>query len=370
MKSSLFNPATTPITLLILMAVTACTKAPQPAPIVPVVYVSTVNNDKSTSERVFFGHLQPRHHAALGFRVGGKVISRDVELGQNVKAGQIMGRLDPADFLLSLEIAQAQARAAEVEAVQSSQDASRMQRLLKEGSVSTVDTERQQSRAKTASAQLEMAWAQVELAQNRANYTELKAPHDGVVTAIHFEVGQSVSDTQAVIELAQTDQLEVQVDLPESILSRLTAMQARAQFGYSTSTRDAGTEALLILREISPSASVISGTYRAHFSIPALPANIKTWLGMPVELRLSETDRVEGTDLPIGALLATNDLAVWVVNKHTGVLERTPVRLLSQTSDHVRLAGLPNGAQVVSAGAQKLDAGLQVQAVSRPGEWR
>jgi hypothetical protein len=114
----------------------------------------------------------------------------------------------------------------------------------------------------------------------------------------------------------------------------------------------------------------VSGTYRAHFSIPALPANINTWLGMPVELRLSETDRVEGTDLPIGALLATNDLAVWVVNKHTGALERTPVRLLSQTSDHVRLAGLPNGAQVVSAGAQKLDAGLQVQAVSRPGEWR
>jgi membrane fusion protein, multidrug efflux system len=77
---------------------------------------------------------------------------------------------------------------------------------------------------------------------------------------------------------------------------------------------------------------------------------------------------VPGAELPVSALLATGvpEAAVWLVDAGSGALQRMPVRLLAQTTDHVRVAGLPEGALVVSVGAQKLDAGMKVRPVPRP----
>jgi membrane fusion protein, multidrug efflux system len=185
--------------------------------------------------------------------------------------------------------------------------------------------------------------------------------------------------------------MEVQVDVPETLVAGLKAWTASARLGQGDGTSLAQTELLLRLREVAPSAAVASRTYRVRYALGSLPPGADVRMGMTAELRLRQQGRTTGAELPVSALLMTgaatdaphgattfiaapvpassaapSTAAVWLVDAKTGSLQRKPVQVLSQSTEHVRVAGLPDGAQVVSVGAHKLDAGLKVQPVQRP----
>ena len=367
-------------TLGLAIALTACAPKTAPAPFVQSVYVSPVRNDSGASQRVLFGSVRPRVEADLSFRTGGKVTERLVELGQSVRAGQVLARIDPADYQLAVQAAAEQQRAAEVDAVQSASDAARFKRLLADGSVGAADAERQQARADAAAARLVQAQKQSDLARNRAGYAVLTAPFDGVVTAVRFETGQLVDDKQAVLSLAKPGELEIVVDVPESLVTGLKAWQASAMLGNSADLSTAKPMPLR-LRELAPSANPATRTTRARYAPGVQAEGSDLRMGMSAEVRLQQAGRISGAELPLGALLVTNSNdnagkssagaeiagpSVWLVDAKTGALKRQAVQLLSQSTDQVRVAGLADGALVVSVGAQKLDAGLNVQPVQRP----
>ena len=376
-----FRPATlTCATLGLAIALTACAPRAAPVPVVQSVYVSPVRNDNGAAQRVLFGSVRPRVESDLSFRTGGKVTERLVELGQSVRAGQVLARIDPADYQLAAQAAAEQQRAAEVDAVQSASDAARFKRLLSDGSVGAADAERQQARADAASARLVQAQKQSDLARNRAGYAVLTAPFDGVVTAVRFETGQLVDDKQAVLSLAKPGELDIVVDVPESLVAGLKAWQASALLGASA---DPVTAKLvpLRLRELAPSANPATRTTRARYAPGTQAEGSDLRMGMSAEVRLQQPGRISGAELPVGALLVTDSKdatgrssagvaitgpSVWLVDIETGALKRQVVQLLSQSTGQVRVAGLADGALVVSAGAQKLDAGLKVQPVQRP----
>ena len=361
-------------------ALSACAPKSAPPPLVQSVYVSPVRNDSGALQRVLFGSIRPRVEADLSFRTGGKVTERLVELGQSVRAGQALARIDPADYQLAVQAATEQQRAAEVDAIQAGSDAARFKRLLADGSVGAADAERQQARADAAAARLIQAQRQTELARNRAGYAVLTAPFDGVVTAVRFEAGQLVDDKQAVLSLAKPGELEVVVDVPEPMVAGLKAWQASAILGHSAEPSQAKPVALR-LRELAPSANAATRTTRARYALAAPVQSSDLHMGMSAEVRLQQAGRASGAELPLGALLVTNTSdnagktptsetiagpSVWLVDAKTGALKRQAVQLLSQSTDQVRVAGLADGALVVSVGAQKLDAGLKVQPVQRP----
>lgn len=350
------------VSLVGVFALAACSPPPSSAPHVPAVYVSTVRNDGGTALRVMPGSLRPRVESALSFRAGGKVLARSVELGQTVRAGEVLGRIDAEDYELAVQAAVEQQRAAEVDAAQAARDAARLARLLNSGASGAADAERQQARADAAAARLAQARRQVALARNRAGHATLTAPFDGIVTAVRFEVGQVVADGQPVLGLAQPDELELEADLPEALVAELSEWRASMTIG-------SGTQAVVLtLRELSPVAAVGTRTFRARYALGPLPTK-STWrMGMTAELRLQRPALARGADLPVSALLATggSEAAVWLVDAGSGALRRVAVQLLAQTTDHVRVAGLPEGALVVSVGAQKLDARMKVRPVSRP----
>jgi RND family efflux transporter MFP subunit len=376
------DPIALRLVLLSLATVlVACSPKPAAPLVVPTVFVTPVRNDNGAEQRVLSGTVRPRVEADLSFRTGGKVTARLVELGQSVRTGQALARIDPADHRLALQAAVEQQRAAEVDAAQSASDAARFKRLLADGSVGAADAERQQARADAAAARLAQAKQQVELARNRLGYSELTAPFDGVVTALRFEAGQLVDDRQPVASLARPGELEVLVDVPEPLVAGLKAWQASVPPGEA-GVNPGGKPIALRLRELAPGASAASRTTRARYALVS-PADGSAWrMGMTAEVRLQRPGHRAGAELPLGALLVTRvtDAAVpagaasaphggpmvWLVDPRTGALTRQPVQLLSQTTDHVRLAGLPDGALVVTVGAQKLDAGMTVQPVLRP----
>ena len=348
--------------LLALFVLVACTR-PEAAPPGPqAVYVTTVRNDGASTQRVLGGVIRPRIEADLSFRAGGKVTARLVDVGQTVAAGQALARIDAADYQLAVEAAAEQLRAAEVDSVQSASDAARFKRLLADGSVGAADGERQQARADAAAARMAQARRQLELARNRAGYAVLTAPFAGVVSALRFETGQMVGEGQSVATLARPGELEVLVDIPEALASHLNEYRAA---GHLDGADDASLS--LALRELAPAAAAQTRTFRARYTITnAVPM---ARMGMTAHVRLTDTAAGPSAELPLGALLTTDRVpAVWLADEKTGRLTRVPVRLVSQTTENVRVGGLADGALVVSVGAQKLDAALKVQPIRRPLE--
>ena len=335
-----------------------CHAAPTPVAEVRPVYVSTVRNDSGAEERRYTGSVASRYEGDVAFRVGGKVTARLVDLGQTVKRGQALARIDGTDFQLGADAAAEQLRAAQVDADQAASDAARFKRLLADGSVSAGDLERQQARADAAAARVQQARSQFEVARNRAGYTTLVAPNEGVVTAVRFEAGQVVAEGQPVLTLARPGSLEVAIDVPESVAPQLRDYRASVHLGERAWTVE--------LRELSPSANSSTRTFRARYTLPAAAA-AGLRLGSTVEVRLSRGGSADATTLPLSAVLATQQRpTVWVVDAQAGRLLSTPVEVLSQTTETVRVRGLAEGALVVSVGAQKLDAGLAVRPVARP----
>lgn len=146
------------------LLLTACSEPPAPAAIVKPVFVTTVTPANSAQSRSFTSVIRPRVETELGFRTGGKVVERLVEVGDSVKAGQVLARLDPVDYRLAVKAAADQVQAASVEAQQAASDEARFRRLLADGSVGAADHERQKARADAAAARLDQASRQLELA--------------------------------------------------------------------------------------------------------------------------------------------------------------------------------------------------------------
>ncbi len=340
--------------------IAGCDKPPVERAARPSVFVVDARNDAGSQVQLISASIRPRIESDLAFRAGGKVIARVVDVGQFVKAGQVLARLDANDYQLGLEAAREQMRAAEVDATQSASDAGRFRRLLADGSISAADVERQQAKADAAAARLSQARQQLALASNRVGYSTLIAPFDGVITSMRFESGQVVAEGQPVMTLARPGELEVVADIPEAMAGSLRSYAAAARIG------NANDYLPLKLRELSPSASLQTRTFRARYAIGS-GSRTALQIGMTAELHLSRGAEKFSTLLPSSAVLSTNrEASVWVVDEKSGALARRAVTLLSSGTDMVRVGGLQDGELVVTVGAQKLDANMKVRPQRHP----
>ncbi|HEX6705233.1 MAG TPA: efflux RND transporter periplasmic adaptor subunit [Albitalea sp.] len=346
------------------LLLSGCSEPPAPAAVVKPVFVTTVTTATSAQIRSFTSVVRARVETELGFRTGGKVVERLVEVGDSVKAGQVLARLDPADYQLAVKAASDQVQAASVDAQQAASDEARFRRLLADGSVAAADHERQKARADAAAARLDQANRQLELARNREAYASLVAPYAGVITTLRFERGQVVAEGQSVLSLARDGERELVTELPEDWIGR-----ARSLVATAAPWNDPKSQVRLVLRELSPQASAQGRTYRARYSaaaesrapVGALP------LGSTMQLTLSGPQAAPATAvLPVSALVkGSGPAGVWTLNAKGSGLVFTPVQVVSIDDATVHVTGLAAGSQVVSVGAQKLDGGTAVRAIER-----
>ena len=299
------------------------------------------------------GEIQPRYESQLGFRVGGKLIARKVEVGTLVKRGQVLMQLDPLD----LQLAQSQAKAA-VSATESTlalakADLDRYRELRQKNFVSQALLDAKEAAYKSAVASHEQANAGLKVQANQSSYSTLYADADGVITAVQAEVGQVVAAGTPVVKLARTAEKEVRVSIPEDqieVLRQVTdlAVKTWANSNVAISGR---------LRELSPIADPATRTYTAKISLPRAGPEIR--LGMTATVQFA-APALPGIHLPMTALVNSKEgTAVWVVE--SGVVKLVPVQVASATGTEVLIAqGLSAGQSVVTAGVNQLRTGQKV----------
>jgi RND family efflux transporter MFP subunit len=196
------------------------------------VHVQRVAFEPVTSAREFVGIIRARYETDLGFRVAGKITARLVNVGDRVRAGDVVARLDAQDLRLPVQNAEAELAAATSSLEQASVDYDRYTTLRARGYAASADVDRRKTAKDEAEGRLERARRALDLARNQLAYSDLKADADGVITATMAEAGQVVSVGQAVARLAHRGEKEAVVALPETWLS-----EARSPPGCANSRR-------------------------------------------------------------------------------------------------------------------------------------
>jgi len=344
--------------LLFLVAVllTACSR---PAPVeepVRAVKVMTARSTVLLATQEFSGEVRPRIESRLGFRVAGKLVSREVELGQRVKAGQVLARLDPQDYRLAADAAQAQLGAAVTNRDLAAADFKRFKELREQNFISGAELERREAALKAAQAQVDQAQAQLAAQRNQGAYTSLVADAAGVVTAVDAEPGQVVSAGQPVVRVAQDGARDAVFAVPEDKLGLMRAGSAVEVRVWPGQTQLGGR-----VREVSASADPVTRTYQLKV---ALQGRQQPPLGATVSVlpKLKAAEHVAAIKLPTSALRQDGQLtAVWVLDPKTMTVQSQPVQIATADGNEaVVAAGLQEGQLVVAAGVHVLSPGQKV----------
>jgi RND family efflux transporter MFP subunit len=344
----------------VVVALAACdsSTAQQPATARPVLAVS-VHYEPLVADRSFVGTVRPRIESDLGFRVGGKVSKRLVEVGAMVNAGEPLATLDEVDLNLQAEQAQAELSAAAGVLAQASAAEGRSKELRQKGWATDAQLDQAKAAGDEARARLNRAQRSVDLTKNSLSYATLVADAPGVVTATLIEPGQVVAPGQAAIRVARLAEKEVVVAIPETLLARAKSGKARVSI-WSEPDR----QYVVKLRELAPSADPTTRTYLAKFSM--LDAGNGVQLGMTATLVLSDAASEHVARLPLSALFDQGSgPSLYVVDSKTGAVTLQHVTVKAYESNDVLISGgVDEGASVVTLGVQKLDPAQKVRVVS------
>ncbi len=322
------------------------------------VLVALVRYEPLAPARSFVGTVRPRIEADIGFRIGGKVERRLVEVGQHVEAGQPLAVLDQVDLKLQTEQAQAERTAATGVVAQATAAESRARQLRAKGWSTEAQFDQATAGADEARARLKRAERSVELTSNALSYATLIAEARGVVTATFVEPGQVVGAGQTAIRMARMAEKEAVVAIPETLIG-----QARNGAARVTLWSDPGKNHAAKLREIAPQADPATRTYLAKFSLP--DADDSVALGMTATLTLADSDPERVARLPLSALFSQGDAPSLYVVDDAGNVALKPVSVKSYGAEDVVISGgVEEGARVVILGVQKLDPGEKVRVVS------
>ncbi len=307
------------------------------------------------------GEVRPRFEQRYGFRVPGKISRRLVDVGQEVKAGQVLAVLDSQDVLPAINAQAAQVDVAKTDFKLQQSELKRQQELRDKGFVSGAALERQAASSEASDARVKAALSQLASAQNGLNFQTLRADKAGVVMAVDAEAGSVVAAGQSVVRVAQLGEKEIIVNVPERAVGLLkTAKGFAAQFDALPGKIYAAK-----LRELSPAADPASRTYAAKLSIVNADDALK--LGMSATVRL-DLGAAQVIVVPNTALYTRDSVTrVWLVDRGSETVKAVEITTGESTNEGVSVvSGLKPGDLVVTAGANLLQVGQKVRLLDAP----
>jgi RND family efflux transporter MFP subunit len=340
----------------VVLALAGC--KPEDAPVENRLVRAVVVDLKAVGQdRYAIGEIKPRYESDLSFRVGGKVLSRLVDVGAPVKQGDTLATLDTQDYENRLRSAEAEVSSAEAALVEAQSAEERQAKLLKDGWTprATYDTTLRNLRA--AEARLTAAKANLGLSRDQLRYTELKADFDGVITNVGAEPGQNVNAGQMVVKLARPDDKDGVFNIAETAFADASNMEGE---GIVWPLTNPGLAVEGEVREISPVADPATRTYTIKVTLKDPPPQLR--FGMSIAGRLKGRAPLAVT-LPLSAVFEENGLpAVWVFDPQSASVSLRPVTVARYEANvAVIAAGVAKGDIVVTAGANTLRVGQKVR---------
>ncbi len=345
------------IVLACVLVLAACSKpAPTEEPI-RAVKVMTVAVSGMGMETQFSGEVRAQVESRLGFRVAGKLVKRQADVGQRVKPGQILAQLDPQDYKLAAEAMKAQLMVATTNRDLSAAEVKRFRGLKEQNFVSGVELDRRESALLAAEAQVAQAQAQLSAQGNQSAYATLASDVSGVVTSIEAEPGQVVGAGTPVVRIAQDGPRDVVFSVPEDRVADIPLNSPVEVRLWSV-----GTSFQAKVREKAAIADPVTRTYLVKAVLDA--ASNPPPLGSTVTV-LPQALSVKGLEvikLPTSALKQDGkSSAVWVLDPASMTLKSQPVEVAAVDGNDVVIGGgLTPGMQVVTAGVHVLNPGQKV----------
>ncbi|MFN3888878.1 MAG: efflux RND transporter periplasmic adaptor subunit [Beijerinckiaceae bacterium] len=333
---------------------------PDSAPEIRPVRVAVVEERAGGEVITLSGTVEAKSEVDLGFRIGGRIIQRSVNIGDRIDAGQLIARLDSQDEENALRAAKASLSAAEGQLVEALANYERQRQLLDRGFTTRVRYDEATQLVRTLQSQVDAATAQASIAQSRLEDTSLYADAPGEVTARAVEVGQVVSPGQMIVRLARKDGRDAVFDVPASVLAR-GRRDVVVSISLSIDPSVSGTGRV---REVSPQADPRTGAFRVRVGLIDPPPEMR--LGSTVVGRM-RIDGAEGLIVPPSALARLDGQpAVWIFDPAAKTVSKRNVEVvLHRTAEVVLSTGVIPGEVVVTAGVQTLRPGQRVRVLGQ-----
>jgi RND family efflux transporter MFP subunit len=345
------------LALCAALLLAACQRAVEaPAPEIRPVRVTTIAMRDAAGKVQLTGTVQAQTEVDESFRVDGRLIERTVNVGDTVKAGQLLARLDPQNEESGLQAARAQLVAARAQLVEARNNFVRMRDLVAEDAVSRSTFDQAQALQTTAESQVEAVQSNVRLAENRLSYTRLFATAAGVVTAVGPDPGEVVSAGRMVVQVAR----EGARDAVFGVSAQIKDMAPKNPDITIALTADPTVTAAGRVREVAPRADPITGTFEVRVKLLNPPAALRLGSTVTASMR---TPAATGIDIPASALVrADGKAAVWVVDPKAFTVSMRTVEVRAQDTERIQVGdGLKPGDVVVTAGVHALRPGQKVR---------
>jgi RND family efflux transporter MFP subunit len=339
---------------------------PPPAAVEPVRAVRTwvVGTTPAQAQLEFAAEVRPRVESRLGFRVGGKLVERPVQVGQTVRAGQTLARLDPQDLQLGQEAARAALAAAQAQLDVADSEFKRFVTLREQGFISGAELERREAGVKSARAAVEQARAQLRVQANQSGYAALVADASGVITAVEAEPGMVVAAGASVVRLAHDGARDAWFNIPEDRVAAVRALQGRSGllqvrlWGADARTWPA------TVREIAAAADPATRTFLVKADLGKAPVS----LGQTATVLLPGPAIPAALTLPLTALFEhQGKTQVWVLDRASMTVQPRAVQPAAPQGNRIVIAGgLQPGETIVTAGVHTLSPGQKVTMYAEP----
>ena len=357
----MFQRSAPPILVLVSLipfAVAACHNAApsiDPRTQNPLVRVATVQTS-AQGDRSFTGIVAARVQSDLGFRVPGQVLERLVDTGQTVKRGQALMRIDPSDLRLATRAHEEAVAAATARARQTADDEARYRDLVSAGAVSASSYDKLKAAAESATADLNAAKAQADVAHNETGYAVLLADADGVVVDTLAEPGQVVAAGQVVVRVARAGRREAVIELPETLRPAIGSTGVASLYG----NRLTGPATL---RQLSDAANRQTRTFEARYVLEGRLADAP--LGSTISIQISAGRSAPALQVPLGAIFDPGKgPGVWLVEGASPQVAWRAVEISGLSDESAAVVGDFNpGDRVVALGAHLLREGEHVRLV-------
>jgi RND family efflux transporter MFP subunit len=303
--------------------------------------------------RAFPGQAEANEEAELSFQVGGSLIEVSANVGDAVKKGQVLAKLDPQDFEVRLRAAEGELSSAQANLQIANVELTRLQSLVKSKAAPEKDLDRAAALVEFHKSNVAALTSKRDIAQSELSYAQLTAPFDGIVAARVAQNFQTVQPRQPVVRLLDTSRIKFGVDLPETVMPLLPYVREI----WVTFQAAPGNKLPAMIQETSHEASRSTRTYRLTVVMDQ-PPGVRILPGMSGELRARvepPSTQPKAMEVLAAALFEEGGATcVWLVDTSSMTVHRQPVKTSSPTSVGFLVEGLKAGQTVVIAGVHFL----------------